>query len=361
MDQTKIWTAWLAVPGIGRETFSKVMHFSQQRSISLEDLWTSFSKLSFLTLSQKQSIKVFQLRYSIEDYWQYLLQKKIQVLTIKHRTYPQLLREIADPPWLLFVKGNAEILTSSPMIAIVGTRRNTHYGKQATEKIVTELLLSDTTVVSGFMYGVDLIAHQKAFRLGGKTVAVLGCGFDHVTPRTQRYIYDRWLSFPDKVLFVSEYPPETQAKPGLFPMRNRIVAGLSRATVVVEAAARSGSLITAQIAIDSGRSVCTVPGSIFSRYSQGTKHLVNQGARLVGSGYEILDEIGWRYHQPKEKVLQQLTLAEKIVQELSACAQTTDDLCQSLSISLEQLVPKMTELEINGKISKEGGLWSCLL
>jgi DNA processing protein len=281
-------------------------------------------------------------------------------VTINDTAYPAKLRQIYDPPWLLFVKGQ---WPKAPIrVGVVGTRRNTNYGRQATEKIVRELVLHQATIVSGFMYGIDTIAHQQAVAAGGQTIAVLGYGFDHVGPQSHRQLYQAWLQRPDQVTFISEYPPTRQPKPGLFPLRNRIVAGLSDGVVVVEAAARSGSLITAQLAIDDGRPVCAVPGSIFSRYSQGTKELVNQGACLVSSGYQVLAELGYSLAEPAP-ASGQASLpaaaspqAQKILQELAASPQTAEDLLQLLQIPMRELTLQITELEILGLIQRQGGL-----
>jgi len=355
-QEKRVWTAWLSVPGIGRETFAKLIGWSEKEKTSLTDLWHQ-SPSRLLSSRQLDSLHIFQKKFSIDGYWQFLQQQAIKIVTIHDRSYPEKLQQIYDPPWLLFVKG--KLKTESNTVGVVGTRRNTLYGKQVTQKIVQELVSCQTTIISGFMYGIDTIAHKQAINAGGKTVAVLGYGFDHVGPASHQQLYQKWLDKPDQVVFISEYPPSRSPRPGLFPLRNRIVAGLSDGVVVTEAAARSGSLITAQLAIDGGRSVCAVPGSIFSRYSQGTRQLINQGACLVTSGHEVLEELGWQFQVNQQTSKQQpvATLEQKIIQELNASPQTIDDLLRLFGVSIEELTARLMDLEIRGVLRKEGVLY----
>ncbi len=202
-------------------------------------------------------------------------------------SYPQLLKQIADPPAIIYVQGRIELLNSLS-VAMVGSRAATSYGKRCSFMLARDLAASGLTVVSGLASGIDSEAHSGALSVQGATVGVLGCGLDVVYPRNNRNLYER---IRNEGLLVSEYPLGTKPDPFRFPARNRIISGLSRGVVVVEAARRSGSLITAEMALDEGRDVFAVPGQIDSLKSAGTHCLLQQGARLIQSAEDICNEL----------------------------------------------------------------------
>ena len=211
----------------------------------------------------------------------------VGILTPADAGYPETLRTIPDPPLALYVRGLPEV-ASAPAVAIVGARRASLYGLECAERLACELSLRGVTVVSGLARGIDSAAHRGALKAGGRTVAVLGSGLSRVyPPEHERLAGDvaksGWL--------VSEYPMETEPLPLNFPRRNRLISGLSLGVVVVEAAARSGALITADMALEQGREVFAVPGPMTAVTSQGTHGLLKQGARLVTSVEDILEEL----------------------------------------------------------------------
>ena len=201
--------------------------------------------------------------------------------------YPDLLRQTFQPPPLLFVQGRLELLGGNA-VAMVGSRAATSYGLRIAETLATGLAGAGLLVVSGLAMGIDAAAHQGALQAGGGTIAVLGCGLDVVYPQQNKKLYDQIRA--DGVL-VSEYPLGTRPDAYRFPARNRIIAGLSHGVIVVEAARKSGSLITAEMALDQGREVFAVPGQIDSFKSAGTHWLLQQGAKLVHSLDDILEEL----------------------------------------------------------------------
>ncbi|MCF8056419.1 MAG: DNA-processing protein DprA [Desulfocapsa sp.] len=204
--------------------------------------------------------------------------------------YPQLLSQIADPPPVLYVQGHTDLLFSS-CVAIVGSRAATAYGRRSGFSLARDLANAGVTVVSGLAAGIDGEAHSGALSAQGGTIAVLGCGLDVVYPRQNSGLYEQ---IRKDGLLVSEYPLGTRPDGFRFPARNRIIAGMSRGVVVVEAAKKSGSLITAEMALDEGREVFAVPGQIDSFKSGGTHWLLQQGAKLVQSAEDILVELGGR-------------------------------------------------------------------
>ena len=232
--------------------------------------------------------------------------KGISIWTREDEAYPPLLREIARPPLVLFARG--EPIPDAERIAIVGSRAASSYGKRVAEEIAMDIASRGVTVVSGAAKGIDSAAHKGALR-AGRTVAVLGCGVDVAYPSSNAGLLDEIAA---SGLVLSEYPPGTKPFPAFFPQRNRIISGLSRGTLVVEAAERSGSLITAELALSEGRDVFAVPGSIYSDTSRGCNSLIRQGAKLTASADDILDEYAWT---KKEK--QTALFEEEATEELS--------------------------------------------
>jgi DNA processing protein len=209
------------------------------------------------------------------------------VVTFGDPRYPQPLREIFDPPLLLFARGRVELLQSL-MLAVVGTRRATPYGLAASERLSADLAHAGLTIVSGMARGIDSAAHKGALAVGGDTVAVLGCGVDVVYPSENRKLA---ATLAERGLIVSEFPMGTTAFPQNFPIRNRIISGMSAGVLVVEGAQYSGSAITAKLAIDQGREVFAVPGNITSKLSWGPNLLIKQGARLVQDWNDVVSEL----------------------------------------------------------------------
>jgi len=212
--------------------------------------------------------------------------RSISIVTVLDPHYPALLREIAQPPWVLYCKGELNVLERAA-IAIVGTRSPTAYGRKAAFDLGRDLSAAGVCVVSGLARGIDSCAHRGALTGEGGTAAILGCGLDTVYPPENASLYD---DVTKKGVLLTEYPLGTQLRPGLFPQRNRIISGLSLGTIVVEAASRSGSLITADMALEQSRDVFAVPGPISSPKSEGALELIRQGAKMIASADHVLEE-----------------------------------------------------------------------
>lgn len=212
----------------------------------------------------------------------------IAVITIFDQLYPHYLKEIYQPPWALFAKGDVSLLEREPKLAVVGSRQATQYGRNAIRMIFPELIAGGVTIVSGLAKGIDALAHEYAIKNGGKTIAVIAGGLYHIYPKENMNLA---LEMMKTQLIVSEYPPDTKPLKWHFPARNRIISGLSKGTLIVEAKRKSGSLITANFAVNEGRDVFSLPGSIFNPFSIGANELIQQGAKLVTSAGDILEEI----------------------------------------------------------------------
>lgn len=275
----------------------------------------------------------------------------VRVVTAFDEEYPKLLSEIADPPFLLFAMGRLEKLRL-PAVAIVGSRNATRYGRDVAARLARELAHAGVTIVSGFARGVDAAAHEAAREGPGGTVAVLGCGLDVNYPREHARLKAE-MSVTD--LLLSEFPPGAEPRPQNFPIRNRIIAGLAVGVVVVEASRRSGSLITARLAADSGRDVFAVPGSVFSETSAGTHELLRDGAILCRGSEDVLAELfpsvgmpAVRAVEPKlafEMSGEAARLYEALRREDSLSA---DELAQALELPAATVLAALFELEAAG-------------
>lgn len=220
--------------------------------------------------------------------WKRLTDHQINCISTADLAYPPLLKEIPYCPPLIYYRGSIEIC-SKPAVALVGSRRCTFYGREVADQLARELAAAGIVVVSGMALGVDTAAHQGALERNGWTAAVLGCGLDYCYPPKNK---DLMESIITSGVVISEFPFGTAPLPRNFPQRNRIISGLSLGTVVVEATAGSGALITANFALEHNREVFAVPGNIGSPYSRGCNRLIREGARLIESAADILDELG---------------------------------------------------------------------
>jgi DNA processing protein len=287
MNDLRLCTAWIAsIPSMSVKYADLLRaHFS-----SLHTVYTaSLSQLLEVGLPSPVCSRIIRHRqdHPIEELERAIQTHNVRILVPSDPEYPFLLHEIPDPPLVLYVQGTLPPSTMFP-IAVVGTRQVTSYGEKVARELVTQLVDAGCLIISGFMYGVDAVAHTTALDCQGKTVGVLGFGFEHMYPKEHESLRQRMIASQNCLL--SEFAPWQPPSKFTFPLRNRIVAGMSRGVVVIEAATKSGSKITARLAAEYGREVFAVPGPMDSPFAQGTKELVNLGAKLVTSATDILEE-----------------------------------------------------------------------
>lgn len=285
------------------------------------------------------------------------------------KEYPKLLKEIGkDAPKQIYYKGNWDSEIFENCLAVVGSRQMTSYGKRAVEQIVTEAAAAGVTIVSGFMYGIDATSHRAAVNAGGRTIAVMPCGIDLIHPEYQEDLYNDILS--NNGLIVSEFEGNTQPALWTYPRRNRIVAGLSKAALIVEAGEKSGSLITAEYARKYKRKVFAVPGPITSENSKGALQLIKEGAELVTSARDILNyykslrkqnfEIVSPIAAPTTPRFQNLfssllpPLEKKIIEQLQREPMEIDVLARTFGITTAELGTALSLMELKGRIKLEG-------
>ena len=242
------------------------------------------------------------------------LRNDLKMITYGEEGYPELLRQINDPPWCLFVKGDDSVLTDEALnLAVVGSRKSTRYGKLVIDMLIPQLVERGVVIVSGLAFGIDSLAHQKALETHAKVIGVLGCGVDTVYPKSNENLYRQVLQ---NGCLVSEYFPWEKPRTYYFPMRNRIISGLSRGVLVVEAAKKSGSLITARCALEQNRDVFAIPGQINAYSSGGTNDLIKKGAKLVACTEDIFDEYPEYFSVTQNNELQE-SLEKRAIQDMN--------------------------------------------
>lgn len=353
MDK-RYWVGFNLVKGIGAVRLQGLRdHFG-----SLELAWQApLDALQAAGLSPKLAERVAQVRAGV-DLDKYLAQvaaQGIHILTWEDDLYPPRLKEIDQPPPVLYVRGE---LTSEDFwaVAIVGTRRVTAYGRQVTEELASFLAANGVTVVSGLARGVDAVAHQSALKGGGRTLAVLGCGVDRVYPPEHAQLAEKMMS---SGALLSDYAPGTPPDASNFPPRNRIISGLSMATVVVEAGETSGALITAQFAVDQGREVFAVPGNILAPQSKGTNRLIAQGARPMLSGRDLLDVLNLtRITQQRQvrKTLPADEIESRLLSVLTHEPLHVDEIRNQTGLPIERVSATLTMMELKGLVRQVGGM-----
>ncbi|MDX1671755.1 MAG: DNA-processing protein DprA [Balneolaceae bacterium] len=286
-----------------------------------------------------------------------------RLVTLLDPSYPTLLKEIYDPPVLLWIKGNEQIL-SMDSIAIVGTRSATRYGKKMATRFSGELVREGYLVISGLAYGIDGAAHRAALDSGGYTVAVLGSGIDRIYPAGHRSLAREIIENDGAV--ITEYPPGTAPDAGNFPMRNRVVSGMSLGTLVVESGLEGGSMITAGLALDQNREVFVVPHNLDNRHGAGCNDLIKKGAgKLVQETEDILVEMpayrktdqqtGPESKEPEWKRQDLDELSESICRMLEDSPLHIDRLVEQLQIPAHRLLARLLELEMKGCIKQHSG------
>lgn len=353
MDEKIYWLGFSAFPGIGPGRFTKLLEFFADAKTAWKADSQELKKTGIGEALVNKFIN-FRKDFSLQKYFEKLQSKNIKFLTLQDQEYPQLLAQIKNPPFVLYVKGKLDFskLEEYKTIAVVGTRNITAYGKQVTSFIVQELASANCIIVSGLAIGVDSYAHSVTLDHDGKTIAVLGSGVDYCTPRANISLYNKILATGGAI--VSEVPPGQEPTKGSFPSRNRIIAGLSTAVVVTEGAEDSGSLITAENSFLNKRKVFAIPGPITSVYSKGPNSLLAKGAIPVTAARDILQALAIP-SAPRTKKIQSDTPEEQAIIDLLQNGQIhIDELIKRMSAPPSQIGTILSMMEMKGYIRNCG-------
>lgn len=306
----------------------------------------------YFKFDENEILQIHKLeKLNIDKEIETLVKNKVKVINLTDEDYPEDLKNISQPPVFLYYRGNVKLLKSRK-IGVVGTRRATSYGKMACEKIVDGLVDSGITTVSGLALGIDTICHKRTLEKKGDTIAVLGSGIDVIYPKINKKL---WEEIGEKGLILTEFPLGTEPTNYNFPMRNRIIVGISRGVVVVESQESGGSLITANIALEENRDVFAVSGDIFSPSSQGCNNLIKRSqAKLITDVQDILNEYGWSGKNEKYSLPKLTDLESKVYGELVK-EKTLDELIMSTGEKTSELLSVLMDLEIKNIIASIAG------
>lgn len=355
MEGLKYFLALAAIRDFGPAKFKKIItNFHRP-----EEAWrANLPELLACGFSPKEAEKILaeKNRISPEAEEEKMLALGISAITIFNEAYPENLKEIYNPPAVLFYRGDLNCLKRD-CLAVVGARTNTAYGQNALEKIVKPLAQAGITIISGLALGTDALAHRAALEAGGLTAAVLGSDLDwqNIGPKTNSKLAEKILENDGCLL--SEFPIGTAPNKSTFPQRNRLISGLAKGILIIEAGENSGSLITAACGLEQNREIFAVPGGIFSAMSRGANNLIKKGATAVTEAEDILAQLCWQttfnlQHPPTAGTTDEL---EKIIlEQLSAEPLNLDKLSEICKMGISVLNSKLMMLELNGSIKKLG-------
>jgi len=348
----KYWIGFSMIPRIGRVKISQLESYFG----SLEPAWQANPaelKRSGLDSSSINAIANWRPKISLEAEMEKLNRYGVKALTWHDPDYPSRLKEIYDYPPILYVRGSL-LPQDEWCLAVVGTRRATAYGRQATEEIVADLARNKITIVSGLARGIDSIAHHNALEAGGRTIAVFASGLDIVYPAENAALA---RSVIQQGAVISEYPLGTRPRADNFPRRNRIMSGLSLGVLVVEADETSGAMITAHLALEQNREVLAVPGSILSPTSRGTNHLIQEGAKLIRDYTDILEELNLTAvaHQMEIKEVIPASETESLLlKQLGTEPTHIDEVCRSSGLPTSVVSSTLAMMELKGLVKQVG-------
>lgn len=354
MDERKYWLGFSLVPGIG----PKRLLLLTQAFGSLRSAWdASEARLHAAGLDSESAAKLLQARAQVDlDGEMAKIERAgAALLTPEDATYPSLLKNLADPPLALYVRGS--LLPQDDLaLAIVGTRKATPYGRDAAAWFARQLAQQGVTIVSGLAHGIDGAAHRSTLAAGGRTIAVLGCGIDRVYPPDHAELARQ---IAQQGALISEFPLGSKPEAHHFPRRNRIISGLALGVLVVEAPEKSGALITAVQAAEQGRDVFAVPGAIFSAASSGTNRLIQDGAKLVITVEDILDELNLAQRNVEARaVTRQIVPTGQeepaLLRYLNAQPVPVDELVRQSGLPTAEVLSTLTVLELQGYIEDDG-------
>jgi DNA processing protein len=353
-DQKKYWVGFNLVKGIGSARMRSLLNAFG----NAENAWNApVEALENAGISAHLAENVSKLRSGgiLDLAWENIQKKEIQVLTWDDADYPRRLKEIDQPPPVLYVRG--QLLEADQWaVAIVGTRRITAYGRQVSEEIASQLAQNGVCVVSGLARGVDSLAHNAALKNNGRTLAVLGNGVDQIYPPEHRKLAEEIIQ---NGALISDYPPGTAPEATNFPPRNRIISGLSQAVIVVEAGEKSGALITAAFAADQGREVFAVPGYLYAPQSKGTNSLIHEGAHIFLGVKDILETLNLTQvdqFRSARTALPADATETRLYNLLGREALHVDEIRLQSNLPIEQVTSTLTLMELKGLVRQVGSM-----
>ena len=354
MSQKPYWIGINLVKGIGAVRLRGLLDFFGDAKTAWEANSADLRAAGLSPAIVKRFIHTRE-NVNLQKVWDDIAAKNIRVMNWEDADYPARLREIAQPPPILYLRG--EILEEDAWaVAIVGTRRVTAYGRQVTEEVAAFLAQKGITIVSGLARGVDGIAHQAALKAGGRTIAVLGSGVNRIYPPEHRNLAQ---SIEKSGAVISDYAPDTPPEGSNFPPRNRIISGLSMATIIIEAGQTSGALITANFALEQGREIFALPGNIYAPQSKGPNKLIQKGAHPLLQPrdiLEVLDLTRITQHKSAQQTLPTDATEIQLLSSLSHEPSHIDEIRAKTGLAVEKVSSTLVMMELKGMVRHVGNM-----
>lgn len=354
--QVKYWVAFSSIEEVGSKFIQRLYNYFGDIEKAFNSSISDLSKIDGLNIKQAQRFIEKRDKTDPQKAMDEVLRRNISVLTFEDKHYPYLLKNISDPPMVLYVKGDLNICNLERTIATVGSRRASTHAKDVLTKILTEFRNTDICVVSGLASGIDTTAHQGALANSLKTIGVIASGFDFVYPTSNKELYKKIEAGNGAI--ITEYFPTFEPLNWRFPQRNRIVSGLSYGTLVAEAAIKSGALITANLCLEQGRELMCIPGLVSNPNTEGIYKLLKQGASMITCAADILNTLNWEIKPEKQSKMAICEYNEdekKILHSIEIEPKGFDKISSETRLDFNNLLVCLTNLELKGKIKQIEG------
>ena len=355
--KSKYWIALSSIEQIDSNFIQKLFEYFGDIETAFNASLYDLKKIDGLSIKKAENFLKYRDKVDVDRTFTEVETRGINFLTLESENYPKMLRQISNPPAVLYYKGKLFECNLEKTLAVVGSRRASMHGREDLKKILTGLANTDICIVSGLASGIDTVAHTTAIENNIKTIGVIASGFDYVYPTSNKTLYQNIENGYGAV--VSEYYPTFEPMKFRFPQRNRIVSGLSYGTLVAEASLKSGALITANLTLEQGRELMCIPGLISNPNTEGIYKLLKNGATLVTESSDILNALGWEIQtscKGEQLTLPMLTTEEeKIFTNLEIEEKGVDELLGLTGMKLDDLLMNLTTMELKGIIKQCGG------
>lgn len=356
MMNDKYWVALSSVEQLNSEFILRLYNHFQDIERAFYSTYNDLKELDGLSRKKAETFLNLRDKLDIDNIYNYVIENDIDVITYDSPKYPKMLKEIDNPPAVLYVKGDLKVCNLDKTVAVVGSRKASFNGKESIKLVLKELANTDICIVSGLASGIDTTAHHSAIENNLKTIGVIASGFDFTYPESNRELYKNIQNGAGAI--ITEYYPTFEPLKFRFPERNRIVTGLSYGTIVVEAALKSGALISANLTLEQNRELMCIPGLISNPNTKGIYKLIKNGATIVTEGEDILNALNWEVKIPEQKKLFFADLTEdeqKVISAIEVEPKVFDNIQKETNIQTDDLLACLTTLELKGIIKQVEG------
>ena len=352
----KYWIAFSSVEQVDSEFVQRLYNYFGNIEEAFKASLNDLSKIDGLSVKKAENFVKLRDKIDLDKTLDEVINRNINYITFDNPNYPKMLKEISNPPIVIYYKGSIESCNLEKTIAVVGSRKSSYHAKEAVEKIISELEGTDLCIVSGLASGIDTSAHRSALKHKLKTIGVVASGFDYTYPAANKDLYRKIEEGCGVIL--TEYYPTFEPLKFRFPQRNRIVSGISYGTVVAEASLKSGALITANLTLEQGRELMCIPGLISNPNTEGIYKLLKNGATLVTCANDILEALNWEVKPAEQMKLDLTGLSEdekKVVEALEVEEKGFDEIISLTNLNTDDLLMILTTLELKGIIKQSAG------